>query len=755
MMLDTNKYKNWSFQGKWISGIKENYDNENYYLDHRHTILKKEFDILDKEDVALCIASLGYYIVYINNKRVSDYELNSDWTVYSKRVYYDVLDVSSYIHVGKNEIKIELGNGMYNPSPLRLFGKYNLREKLTEVGQPMILCDLVKKGDIILTSDETWDIYQGNILFNNLYLGEKVDLNLDETLIGMALSKELHKEMILSHIPKIRRKQEVTYKKRIGNQIYDFEEMISGMINIKFNAKKGQEVIIRYSECREGNALDYTSSLAGSVGQKISDFVIEGGEGCPKEAIQTDTIICKDGLNIFTNQFTYHSFRYIEISGLEFEDIEYLSATYVHTDLKQIGTIDLDHQYYKDLYEVANRTKRNNIHSVFEDCARERLGYGGDIVALATSNLYTFDLEELYKKVIVDFRLEQTSAGGIVETAPYIGIQTNGTANKEGPLLWQLVYPYLISKHYQYYGDKQFVEQEYPYVKKHIDYLLDYNLEKLVHCCIGDHGSILISGQFKKDTPDKVFLGYCSVLLLLKYNISILQILNKDISHYQREYDRIKQIIISQFLNDDGTFGDKTQSGFAFAIELGLINPIELCKKFVDKIIEDHYVLNTGIFGMMLSYEVLNRYHYNEVIEEWLNKEDAPSYKAMLSGGNKVLAELFVGKHLSYNHAMFASYQQWYYQALGGIQIKEDAVGFNKVNLSPYFSKRVHEFSCHIQTKQGELISSWKRKDGEVIWTVEHPESMDIDVSLNSQYQKIEQISSHKSQYSIKIQELI
>lgn len=46
------------------------------------------------------------------------------------------------------------------------------------------------------------------------------------------------------------------------------------------------------------------------------------------------------------------------------------------------------------------------------------------------SNLYTFDLQNMYKKVIKDFRFEQTEAGGIPETAPYMGIQTNGLLSR-------------------------------------------------------------------------------------------------------------------------------------------------------------------------------------------------------------------------------------------------------------------------------------------------------------------------------------
>lgn len=103
---------------------------------------------------------------------------------------------------------------------------------------------------------------------------------------------------------------------------------------------------------------------------------------------------------------------------------------------------------------------------------------------------------------------------------------------------------------------------------------------------------------------------------------------------------------------------------------------------------KDDYVFNSGIFAMALSYEILSKYGYDEVIENWLLRKEAPSYQQMLKSGNQVLAELFVGEHLSLNHAMFASYQQWYYQGLAGIKITDQAVGFDHIVFNPYFSKK-------------------------------------------------------------------
>ena len=65
-----------------------------------------------------------------------------------------------------------------------------------------------------------------------------------------------------------------------------------------------------------------------------------------------------------------------------------------------------------------------------------------------------------------------------------MGIQSNGTGEGEGPLLWQFVYPYLTYKHYQYYGDKKVLEEEYPYLYKQMQYLLNYDLDKLVRIAV-------------------------------------------------------------------------------------------------------------------------------------------------------------------------------------------------------------------------------------------------------------------------------
>lgn len=730
------------FSGQWIQGENYDYGNEDelYYHNHPNTILYKSFNLehVDKENI-FRIAVLGYYVLSVNGKRVSIAELNNDWTDFTKCVYFDEYDITNYLNIGMNEIEIELGNGMYNPSPLRLFGKYNLRQRLAEIGEPKAICELIVNQKTYLSSDSSWLYKPGYYLFNNLYLGEKIDYTMQSTQLFPVIisNQEYHFEK--SFIPKIKKFQVVEpfeTKEYHDGLLVDFGKMISGFISLNINTYANQEIKLEYSEDFRNGEMFYDTVLAGSVGEKINDFQIPGGPGAPERAIQTDVIKCNEGVTYFENKFTYHSFRYVYLTGCSLDQINKIEAIYVRTDLKQIGNIESEHELYNQLYEAAMQTKLNNVHSVFEDCARERLGYGGDIVALAMSNLYTFDLQAMYKKVIRDFRFEQSKNGGIPETAPYMGIQTNGTADREGPLLWQLVYPYLVNKHYQFYGDKSLLEEEIPYLKKHMDYILSLDLEYVVERCLGDHGSILIAGQFRKPTPDKLFLGYCTVLLLLKNNIQILNHLGLDSSFYKKQYDHINEIICNKFVHADGTVGEGTQTGYAFALYLELGNKEKLLNKFIKKLETDNYIFNSGIFGMSLSYEVLSKNGRSDIIEKWLLNKNKGTFYEMLKSENGVLSELFVGDHFSMNHAMFTSYQVFYYKGLAGIYIDDDAIGFNKITLKPYFTHTMNHYSCSVDTIHGKIESTWNKTNNGYEWIIKVPDTIQYQLDLKGYHVK-------------------
>ena len=196
------------------------------------------------------------------------------------------------------------------------------------------------------------------------------------------------------------------------------------------------------------------------------------------------------------------------------------------------------------------------------------------------------------------------------------------------------------------------------------------------------------------------------------------------------KYKELKTLIEDKFIHDD-TIGEGTQTGYAFALYLEIGNKEEVLQKLISKIEEDHYIFNSGIFGMSLTYDVLAKNGRSDIIEKWLLNMNEGTFYEMLENRNGVLSELFIGDHFSMNHAMFSSYQVFYYEGLGGIYIDKDAVGFNKITLKPYFTHTMNHYSCSIDTIHGKIESTWKKIDQGYQWCIILPENIQFHLDLN------------------------
>lgn len=754
---------------QWISGPDYDYDEDDagYYADHRAQVLVREFDLAEVPATAmLLVAALGYQRTYVNGRRVSQAELVGDWTNYTKLVYYNAYDVVGLLHPGRNEIRIELGNGWYNPSPLTLFGKYNLRERLAEVGTPQALVTLVgtdEEGEhALLQSDASWSYVESNLTFNNLYLGERRDLRLKETEPAPVILHGANtRELAPSVVPPIVRAGVVTgtdiREAELGGErvlVVDLHEMVTGFASLSFSAHAGDVVTVRYAELEdEDGAPVFDSNHAGMVGTLIphalpdgSDVVVPGGPGAPVTGTEIDTIVCREGENHFESEFSTHSFRYAVISGADRRGLRSFRAIYVHTDVKPAGSIRTGNRWYDELIDAALRTKLNNIHGVWEDCARERLGYGGDMVALATSNLLSYDAEGLIRKTVRDFRNDQTAAGGVPETAPYMGIQSSGTGPGEGPLLWQLAYPQLILKAWQWYGARDLVEEELPYLERLADYLLSRDPEELSQRCLGDHGSVETKkgedGDWKGGTPDRDFTGWCAVLWIVEDVGHLASVGGDDAAaeRYAGATRDLREQIAARFVHADGTIANGTQTAYAFAGGLGLTDRQAAGDALAAKMDEEDGVLSCGIFGASFAWSLLHETGHDDAVERWLQRVDEPSYHHMLANGSHALSEQFHVTVDSYNHAMFSSYVQWFYEALAGIKVADDAVAADHVEIRPYLSPSTDRVVATYPTPRGSVVVRWERETpGSVRLEVTVPTSERADVTLPTGYR----VASH------------
>ena len=180
-----------------------------------------------------------------------------------------------------------------------------------------------------------------------------------------------------------------------------------------------------------------------------------------------------------------------------------------------------------------------------------------------------------------------------------MGIGSNGPAYGEGPLMWQIAYPYLTLVADRICGRRDLLEREWAGIERFGDYLLAFDAAELAPHCLGDHGSLIAQG-FSGGSPDKEFVGWCAILWALGLVCEAGERLGCDVERFATAASELRPRIIDRFKHENGSFGDGTQTSWAFAAELGLGDQSELVGALVRAIKAEGGVLTTGIFGTSL-----------------------------------------------------------------------------------------------------------------------------------------------------------
>lgn len=720
------------FSGEWITDNRLPIARDEDFYKHRPSpVFVKGFRASKGVAKArLYISGLGFYEARINGKNVTPSVLNPPLSNYSKTVYYSTFDVTSLICGGENTIEVEVGNGMYNPLPLKVFGKYNLRDKFA-VGVPKVILDLeVTYQDAskeYVKTDTTWGWYESGLLFNNIYIGEVYDSRhkggfpeahpLKEVrpvdMRGEGLGSLRANEMELIHITKVIDVPAASITQRAsGEYIVDYGQNFNGMIRICLKDDAGEHVTMEYGETLNSKGeVDCSSTIAGSVNGN-------GGKDAPTLPTQKDTIIANGTMVEYSQKFTFHSGRYVSIKGSKNLVIDKVQGLRINTDLTEIGEVHTSSEMLNTLYSVATWTKLSSIYSIQADTPRERFCYGGDIVCTSNALSYQYNTYNFYAKIINDFAQEQDINGGITETAPYMGIRTGGLGGTSGPLGWQLVFPYLHKMLLKHYGDTGLIEKSYPRLKKQVEFLETIDYEYVRNRGLGDWCAVAVAGKDPKEASKKDFIEMVHYYLHFKYFTQFAELLRKedDLAKYTKVCQSIRKYIQDNFQNKDKTFYDASQTSNALALYAGLSNAEETVEALLHSIVNrNNGHLDGGIFGTKAVYSVLARHNKNDAIYNYLNKDTYPSFGFMLKKGATTIWERMEESSgdahgvEAQNHSMFTSFTEWYYQGLGGISANYNAVGFDNITITPFIHNALNHVYCKVNTVRGLVQANWKR----------------------------------------------
>lgn len=726
--FETSMMKPSDWKAQWISDQRPLPEkDEDFYRETPNPLLRKEITLKKEvKSARLYIAGLGYAVSYINGQRLGDHMLDMPWTQFGKQVMYNTFDVTSMLHKGKNAMGVMLGNGWYNPMPIRMFQRFNFRDALT-VGKPCVKAQMrivySDGSSEIIVTDTSWKAGDGPVLKNSVYLGELYDARLEQKGWTEAGFNDSHwqkakveagpsGQLIARYIPPVRATKILKPVKmtepKPGVYLFDFGQNFAGVPRLKVKGPAGTTVTLRGGEdVHPDGTLNYLTVI---TGQLKAMWNSNGGPGCPKDPMMVNTYILKgDGEEVFTPEFTYSGFRYLEVSGFPGKpDLSSVEGLRMNTDLQETGLFECSNDLFNRIQDMVKWTFLSNVFSVQSDCpAREKLGYGADLVVTAEAFSYNFDMSSFYRKSVQDFVNDVRPNGGMTEVAPNVGINDDGMGGDTGSPGWQLAYPFGLSVLYNYYGDRRTMEQNYETLKRQVDFMHNVTPDHIVEKCISDHESI-----DKKPVALSATAFYYHHVLILKEFASIL---NKtaDAEAYGKLANEIKSAFVKKFLKPGtGIFDSGTQAAQLISLYYDLV-PENEKQAALDHLLLEIFNrhrghLSTGIFATKFLFDFFREQNRNDVSYTVANQRDFPGWGNMLAHGATTLYESWqypdtVG---SQNHPMFGSISEWYYKSLLGINAL--APGFTKIEIKPQPAGDLMWAKGHYDAVVGRIESDWE-----------------------------------------------
>ena len=711
-----------------------------FYLDHPAPLFRKQFELRDEIDTAtLFITAAGYYQATINGAPVGDRLLDPAWTDYTKRIYYSEFDVTSALRAGENCLGVTLGNGFYNPLPMRKWGRRNPRKDL-KVGKPTFIAKLQliykngKSEEIV--SDDAWKYTYGPVMKNSVYLGVTYDARNeidgwtqpgfdDSQWDFVSQARDPGGKLQKAFFPPTQVTKEIVpiniYASESNAWVVDMGVNFTGTYRIKLTAGAGDTIVFRFGErIYEDGSVNTMTTVIGQIKRKGM-----GGPGAPDTAWQTDTYIAKDNKpSWFTPGFTYHTYRYMEIVGLkEQPKSQDIRGLFLHSNVRNENTFFCSSDLLNDIQEITERTFLANLVGVQSDCpAREKFGYGGDLNATSESFIYNFDMQSFYRKTIYDW-VDAMNDTGFVDTAPFAGIQYCG-------LSWESAFLTTQYYLYLYYNDTDIIDELYDLDKEWMEKVARLHPNGWIDQGLSDHESL-------EPVPVKL-TGTCHYLQCAKVMQTFAALLGdkENEKKYEMLAKHLEELVKTEFWDKPGEEKINRQTLFASLLYHGIV-PQEELDRARDSLLtavhsgpSGHF--STGIFGTKYVLEALSKYASPQEVFDVVNSRAYPGWGHMIDRGATTVWETWKESDNTYSncHPMFGTVTEWYYRWLGGLRPDPENPGFKTFFLTPSMPEGLMSANCTYQSPFGKIMSKWKRSTDGYEYELSVPRSSAAKIEL-------------------------
>ncbi|MFF3753407.1 family 78 glycoside hydrolase catalytic domain [Streptomyces sp. NPDC002018] len=703
-------------------------------------LFRRAFAATTATRARLYVSARGLYEVRLNGIRVGDAELAPGWTDYTRRIQYQTYDVTELIGSGENVLAATVADGWWSGfvgfEPRRAGAHYGSHPQFLA---ELHLLDAHGRTTTIVT-DDLWHTRTGTVRHADLLMGECHDLRyaadgwdlpgFDGSDWSPALIADTdHRLLVASVDEPVRATAELRPRSvtrlRDGVHVVDFGQNLAGRVRLRVeNLAPGARVVVRHAEVLDGTGALYTANLRTAA---ATDVLIGDGRASA----------------VFEPRFTYHGFRYAEISGVARLGADDVVAVALHSDTPWTGAFDCSDPDIRRLHSCVGWGQRSNFVSVPTDCPQrdERLGWLADAQVFLPTAALNADVAAFFTKWLRDVDDARTPDGGFTNVAPrLVGVADEGAPGwADGGVIipWHL---------YRTYDDPRFLSRAFPGMRAWVDLIHRHNPDLIWRRRVGPH----FADWLAPGTPtprDVIATAYFAHSARLTARAADVLGQRDAADRYHRLAADIREVFVERFVTtaDDGATvrvaGD-TQTGYLVALAFGLLpeDGVDAAAHRLAELIEAAGpALRTGFLGVALAAPVLDAHGRADLAHALLRRTEVPSWLFPLRHGATTIWERWDGwtpaagfrapSMNSFNHYALGSIGEWLYRGVAGLDQSADSTGYRKLTIRPRPGDLTHA-SARYESVRGTVAVNWRRDEDRFHLDVQVPPGATAEVHV-------------------------
>ena len=696
----------------------------------------------------LHVTARGVFEAHVNGTAVSDDVLSPGWSSYEWRLRYRSYDVTELVSrvEGPVVLGVALGNGWHRGRLGWQGGSAFYGDELGALAQLEI--DYVDGHRQVVGTDDTWTSGPSAVLENDLYGGQTIDARLvsDAWLQpgwssadwGSTRVMDFDMATLTPYLgPPVIRHEELrpvrVWTSPAGRTLLDFGQNLVGWLRFTVRGVAGQSISIRHAEVLEDGEL---------------------GTRPLRSARATDTLILSGGDDVFEPTFTFHGFRYAEVTGWPTDlTPDSVVAVVVHSAIARTGTFECSDELLNQLHSNAVWSQRGNFLDLPTDCPQrdERLGWTGDLAVFAPSAAFLFDTEDFLRDWFADLAAEQRAANGFV---PFVvpDILKHPKAGSrfskdETAAVWGDAAVWTPWALWQAYGSRHVLAECYPAMLEHVRWVQAH----LSDTGLWDRGPQLgdwLDPDAPPDEPSgaKADSGVVATACFFRSarttaDAAVLLGHQEDAEHLRQLAERTRAAFNRSYVDDQGLVLSDCPTVYALAIAFGLLDEPRAQRagdRLAELVAENGYRVATGFAGTPYVTDALTLTGHLSAAYRLLLERECPSWLYPVTMGATTIWERWdsmlpdgsinPGEMTSFNHYALGAVVDWMHRVIGGIAPAEP--GYRTVRVAPRPGGGLTWAKTSLVTRHGPVRVEWHLDDGELRVQVSLPEGVTAEVDL-------------------------